>query len=91
MGMKEIWDGNDLPPVGCEVLAELSSCTHHPDKGWVRHKVTGYRIHPASDAVPETTSRLHRRISVMLGATSDSRSSTNERNLDDVRPLDWRK
>lgn len=36
MGMKQIWDGENLPPVGCEVLIHLASINK-----WVPHKVEG--------------------------------------------------
>lgn len=45
MGMKQIWDGKDLPPVGCEVLIKLASIDT-----WVAKKVTGYKIWPSLDA-----------------------------------------
>ncbi len=44
MGMKEIWDGEDLPPIGCEVLINLASI-----KAWVPKKVIGYKIWPSLD------------------------------------------
>lgn len=90
MGMKEIWDGKDLPPVGCEVYAQLGSLTDRNNKGgWVRHKVTGYRIDPATDAVAEKARPHHFRISIQLAASDDRRSSKNERHLNDIRTLDW--
>lgn len=84
MGMKSIWDGIDLPPVGCEVLAQLGSLADKHNKGgWVRHVVDGYRI----KQVPEEPTRSV--VFVKLMASNDKRSSKNERILCDVHPLDW--
>lgn len=88
MGMKEIWDGKDLPPIGCEVQAQLGSLTdRHGKGGWVRHKVAGYRIDPAG--FDGEQARYHHRVSIKLAPSDDRRSSKNERWLCDVRPLDW--
>lgn len=84
MGMKSIWDGVDLPPEGCEVLAQLGSLADRNNKGgWVRHVVTGYRIKQVE------AERMHSVVSVKLAASDDRRSSKNERILCDVHPLDW--
>ncbi len=42
MGMKQIWDGKNLPPVGCEVLIHLASINK-----WVARTVQGYEIWPS--------------------------------------------
>lgn len=76
MGTKTIWDGEQLPPVGCEVLIHLASL----DK-WVAYTVTGYEIKPhleGDDAYHRIFINVHR------GQCSNSRL------LRDVRPLDWR-
>lgn len=39
MGMKQIWDGKNLPSVGCEVLIHLASINK-----WVARTVQGYEI-----------------------------------------------
>lgn len=84
MGMKSIWDGNDLPPEGCEVLAQLGSLADRNNKGgWVRHVVAGYRVQPVKDEP------AHSIVFVKLVASDDRRSSKNERVLCDVHPLDW--
>ncbi|ENI6631708.1 hypothetical protein ABZM66_004799, partial [Citrobacter freundii] len=38
MGTKTIWDGKDLPPIGCQVLINLSSVGMRP------YEVTGYEV-----------------------------------------------
>lgn len=80
MGTKVIWDGEQLPPIGCEVLIELSR-----PHSWVRHKVSGYDIgrqHQDEDYFYV--------VNVVLEASSDPLSSKNQRFLRDIRPLDWR-
>lgn len=76
MGMKSIWDGEDLPPEGCEVLAHLSS-----EKAWVRHVVTGYKVSQGS-------SPYNHRVEIQLEKSDDPRSWKNARLLGDIRPLD---
>lgn len=76
MGMKKIWDGKDLPPEGCQVLAHLAS-----QKAWVRHVVTGYKV-------TEGKSPHSHRIEIQLGESDDPRSAKNARLLGDIRPLD---
>lgn len=76
MGMKSIWDGKDLPPEGCLVLAHLSS-----EKAWVPHVVTGYKVTPAKEGL------LHR-VEVSLKPSHDRRSSKNARLLGDLRAPD---
>ena len=91
MGIKRIWDGQDLPPIGSEVLAQLGSEEKKPDQGWVRHIVSGYRIEPACTRLDETAQHFHRKISIKLEAHPDEpRSWKNERHLGDIRPVDWR-
>lgn len=79
MGTKTIWDGEDLPPIGCEVLIHLASL----DK-WVPHKVSGYDV--KKDRTGQTN--LYR-VMVLVEPSSDPRSAKNGRCLSDVRPLDW--
>lgn len=86
MGMKQIWDGQDLPPEGATVLAQMGSMTTAGNKGgWVKHKVKGFRLAPALEDNP-----AYHRIFVKLGPhAEDSSSSNNERLLKDIRPVDW--
>lgn len=78
MGTKTIWDGDQLPPIGCEVLINLAS---HND--WVRHVVTNYEI-------KNTNEKAHHRIFISVGPSGDPRSGNNQRLLYDVKPVDWR-
>lgn len=78
MGTKMIWDGEQLPPIGCEVLIHLSS-----NNAWVRHVVESYSVHKAKP-------RMHYLININVTESNDNRSSNNQRSLDDVRPIDWR-
>lgn len=78
MGTKTIWDGEQLPPIGCEVLIHLGRTNV-----WVRHVVESYGVRPTS--VPN-----HHLIDINVIASSDKRSSSNQRFLGDVRPVDWR-
>jgi len=79
MGMKEIWDGEDLPPIGCSVLIHLGSLNE-----WVRHIVSGVSVEQ-DDEYPALY-----RVLISVEPSSDKRSSNNARQLYDVRPLDWR-
>lgn len=79
MGTKTIWDGEDLPPIGCEVLIHLA----RQDK-WVRHKVLRYELE--KDRTGKTD--LYR-VTVHVGPSSDPRSDKNARWLNEVHPLDW--
>lgn len=84
MGMKQIWDGKELPPVGCEVLIQLGSLTDKHNKGgWVRHKVASYEIRGATC---DDTGAHHRIFINVL----DSAGYQNQRLLRDVKPIDWR-
>lgn len=80
MGLKQIWDGNDLPPIGSCVLIHLGSLN-----AWVKHIVTGYKIKPDIDG-----NKFVHRICIQVDKSDDSNSSVNARLLCDVRPLDWR-
>lgn len=80
MGMKSIWDGVDLPPVGCEVLIHLA----RPEV-WVRHVVTGHKVRPGNK-----DERWLYVVDVVVGPSDDPRSHKNERFLSDCKPLDWR-
>ncbi|MEH4801579.1 hypothetical protein [Atlantibacter hermannii] len=44
MGVKQIWDGNQLPPIGCDVLIHLASINQ-----WVPRRVVDYEIKPSLD------------------------------------------
>ncbi|EAP4692447.1 hypothetical protein EGD17_05505 [Salmonella enterica] len=57
MGMKQIWDGENLPPVGCDVLIHLASINK-----WVPHKVEGYEIWPST----HENDTAHHRIQIKL-------------------------
>ncbi|MGL4470300.1 MAG: hypothetical protein ACRCT3_08980 [Aeromonas hydrophila] len=75
MGMKQIWDGEQLPPIGCEVLIHLASY----DK-WIKHEVTGHNICPDIDG-----DKYKHAIFVQVKRGN----ATNERLLADVRPVDF--
>lgn len=75
MGMKQIWDGDQLPPIGCEVLIQLAS-----QGKWVKHEVTGYKIWPDIDG-----DKYKHRIFIQVKCGH----ATNERLLADVRPVDF--
>lgn len=89
MGVKQIWDGEDLPPVGCEVLVHLARCDV-----WVPHKVTGFRVKgfPVHLAEEGGTCSPHLStlfsVEVLLAQGKDPRASLNMRFLDQVFPLD---
>ena len=76
MGMISIWDGEQLPPVGCEVLIELAS---HDEP--YQMKVTGYWLKP--------TDEPHKFIVCI--ELVDAAGATNQRWLSEVHPLTWRK
>lgn len=78
MGTKTIWDGQQLPPIGCEVLIHLASMD-----AWVPHVVTGIGIR-------KTEEKHYYLIDVTVKPSSDKRSGNNQRLLDDIRPVDWR-
>jgi hypothetical protein len=75
VGMISIWDGEQLPPVGCDVLIE-----HGRDDDDHVCTVTGYTIRPALDG-----DKYNHRISVDL--VYKGSTTTNQRALCDVRPL----
>lgn len=77
MGMREVWDGDQLPPVGCDVLIHLNSV-----KMWVPYTVTGYDIKPSLDG----DKACHRIFILVKGADHVSNSLL----LCDVRQLTWR-
>lgn len=77
MGMKQIWDGEQLPPVGCEVLIHLASLGR-----WVPHTVSGYDIQPHLDG-----DDAYHRIFITLDC---GHGIVNQRLLRDVRPIHWR-
>lgn len=77
MGMKQIWDGHQLPPIGCDVLIHLASV-----KSWCKYTVTGYEVLPGLDG-----NKAHHRIFVNVRSED---GVANQRLLCDVRPIDWR-
>lgn len=90
MGNKTIWDGKDLPEIGQEVLAQLGRSTDSAGKGgWVRHKVAGYRVSQIAAGNDPAMQKFHVRLDIILGASDDPRSSKNERNYNDIHPVDW--
>ena len=76
MGTKSIWDGVDLPPIGCDVLVHLSGCD-----AYVRHKVAGFRISRLEECGWMIWVDLER-------SASDARSSKNCRFLEQCYPVD---
>lgn len=79
MGTKTIWDGEQLPPVGCEVLIHLASV----DK-WVPYTVEGFTIKKQPEGYDQYT------IHVTVYRTDGGKKITNCRLLGDIRPVDWR-
>ncbi|EPB0513771.1 hypothetical protein OA801_22645 [Citrobacter portucalensis] len=80
MGTKTIWDGKDLPPIGCQVLIDLSSVGMRP------YEVTGYEVRRSVNEV-QYPAWLY---VVKIKVKSSDGKSTNERFLNEVFPLDWR-
>ncbi|MGK9174160.1 hypothetical protein KXR87_13145 [Yokenella regensburgei] len=80
MGIKQIWDGKDLPPVGCHVLIELASYGIH------EYEVTGYEVRKS---VIEEERRKGIFV-VCINVKFPGSNSTNQRFLDEVFPLDYR-
>jgi hypothetical protein len=82
VGMISIWDGEDLPPVGCDVHYEVAS-----EPGAFRGKVTGYKIAP-----PLRGEKHYHRIFINMDCeSSDGREPYKmQRMLGDVHPLTWR-
>ncbi|HAU8242773.1 TPA: hypothetical protein I8298_005072 [Citrobacter freundii] len=80
MGMKSIWDGKSLPPVGCHVLINLSSC------GMRAYEVAGYEVRRS---VIEEEQRPGMFVVNILVKSLDGKA-TNCRFLDEIFPLDWR-
>jgi len=91
MGNKTIWDGKDLPEIGQEVLAQLGRSTDPQTGkgGWVRHKVAGYKARAVDPDLDPVTRKFHVRLDILLEASEDPRSSKNERNYNDIHPVDW--
>ena len=75
MAMKEIWDGNDLPPIGSEVLIYLASTGR-----WHKRTVTNYKIRETK-LVGKFIIEIH---------VENENGSPNSRWLNEIRPLDWR-
>lgn len=68
MGMKQIWDGENLPPVGCEVLIHLASINK-----WVAHKVEGYEIWPSAHENDMAHHRIQIKVEGNMRLLSDVR------------------
>ncbi len=81
MGTKTIWDGKDLPPIGCHVLINLASC------GMREYEVVGYEVR-RSVITDEIRPGI---FLVNIRVKSQDGTATNCRFLDEVFPLDWRK
>lgn len=77
MGTKVIWDGEQLPPIGCDVLIKLASTGK-----WHKYEVTGYQLWPSTHKNDEAHHRIF--INVKRG------DITNQRLLYEVKPVDWR-
>ena len=80
MGVKQIWDGKDLPPVGCNVLIKLASC------GIREYEVTGYEVRKSVIEEERRTGIF----AVFVNVKSLDGKATNQRFLDEVYPLDHR-
>lgn len=80
MGTKTIWDGKDLPPVGCQVLINLASVGMRP------YEVTGYEVRRSVEET-QYPSWLY---VVKIKVKSLDGKSENEQFLNEVFPLDWR-
>ncbi|EMY3087124.1 hypothetical protein ACLZTU_23265 [Raoultella ornithinolytica] len=80
MGVKSIWDGKDLPPVGSRVLINLASC------GMREHEVSGYEVRKS---VIDEERRTGIFVVNILVKSLDGKAK-NCRFLDEVFPLDWR-
>lgn len=76
MGTKVIWDGKDLPPIGCKVLIKLASKTDP-----LPYEVTGYAVRrPQEDVAPW--------LFVVVIKIKSPGGASNERFLNEVFPLD---
>lgn len=80
MGIKQIWDGKDLPPVGSHVYINLASC------GMRIYEVTGYQVRKS---VLEEERRKGIFV-VNINVKSLESNVVNQRFLDEVYPLDYR-
>lgn len=75
MGVRQIWDGKDLPPVGSEVLIKLAS------------QKEPYPMQVLGHTADWSAEMRAFRINVQLAASD---GTTNMRSLQDVYPMDWR-
>lgn len=80
MGIKQIWDGKDLPPVGSQVYINLASCGMHI------YEVAGYEVRKS--VIEED--RRKGIFLVNVNVKSLDGKATNQRFLDEVYPLDYR-
>lgn len=80
MGTKVIWDGKDLPPVGCKVLIKLASV-----KPMRPYEVVGYAVRPPPD---EAVRKEQPRLCVVVILLKSRDGEGNERFLNEVFPLD---
>lgn len=78
MGTKTIWDGKDLPPIGCWVLIELASMKGQK----LPYKVEGYTIRTPAD---EKCPKYYFLVDVHLRSRDNV---PNQRSLDEVYPVD---
>lgn len=81
MGMKQIWDGKDLPPIGCEVYINLAS------SGMQVYEVVGYE-HRKSPIEGHNGPGLF--LVCINVCVPGKRNITNQRFLDEVFPLDYK-
>lgn len=80
MGMRQIWDGEGLPPLGVGVLIRLNRSAE-----WVEHEVTGIQV--LKDSSQNSKFYFCWRINVDV---KHADGSSNQRALDDCQPLTWR-
>lgn len=76
MGTKAIWDGKDLPPVGCWVLIKLASVKNK----LIPYKVEGYEVRHIQEAPA-----YHFYVAINLRSRD---GVENQRSLDEVYPVD---
>jgi hypothetical protein len=80
VGVKTIWDGKDLPPIGSHVLINLASY------GMCEHEVTGYEVKKSAIEADRRSGLFI----VNIRVKSLGGKAKNCRFLDEVYPLDWR-
>ncbi len=80
MGTKRIWNGNQVPEKGDEVLIHLASCN-----AWEKYTVEGFHIWPHLEG-----ESCYHRIFIDVYRMDGGQRVKNSRLLKDVRPIDWR-